>query len=303
MNIITDDSPTPTTTFAEKGSLSPGFLVGTVGTTVGSKTTLGNRKTSDNYYVDYPEENYANYRSLSYRFTYKDLDQEALATLQKTCHELLRRAFRSYTGNNNFMVSPLSAYLTLNLIKHGAGNETRRTINRILFCKNEQNELKSALQLWRMLNNDRSMLPTISMGMFIKKGFEVKNEFSSVLRNDFAGICQEVEENTVNDEENPDSQSGANKWETTIGDWVKHSTMESLAGITNEVDENSKLGFFEVSFWKSWWDTEFPSVKTKPGAFKGLKDKQIIVEYLCSQDTYQYLNCEEEGFSVAFFSI
>merc|ERR550532_1995517 len=77
--------------------------------------------------------------------------------------------------------------------------------------------------------------------------------------------------------------------------------MESLAGITNEVDENSKLGFFEVSFWKSWWDTEFPAVKTKPGAFKGLKDKQIIVEYLCSQDTYQYLNCEEEGFSVAFF--
>ena len=247
------------------------------------------QKRSSGNYVDYPDNENNKSRAPSLNFHYSDVEDDQLYRIQKCCHEVLRRYFhRHRDSNTNVILSPLASFFEMTLIAAGAKDETLSGICKAMFFE-DNSCIETAALLQKMFNNDKELILENIIGVFSDESIEIGKKFCAVVENVFAGDLE-----TVNFEESTEATK-------VINNWLSDRTEGSVSNFAEVAEKNVKIALFQVVSLKSFWNTEFPTCKTKVSTFYGPQAKEIPVEFICVQGTYEYVDCFEDGFKVAFF--
>ena len=161
--------------------------------------------------------------------------------------DLLKRV----NEKENFLVSPYSIEVALNMLKSGAVGETKEEIEKVVPTR----DLKIS-------NNNVK----ISNALF------VKNDYKSVIEKSF--------ENTLTNKYNSKVLYDKFKTPNVINNWVKESTDGMIEKILDRIDPDFVLGLANAIAIDVKWVSEFECDSTTSEEFKQSESKTLNVEMM-----------------------
>ena len=158
----------------------------------------------------------------------------------------------------NYLISPYSINIALNMLKEGADNNTLNEIEKVLGNKN--------------INNVSSDNVKVANAMFVKNKYKdnIKNEFYNKIKTNYNGEVLYDEFKT------PD----------VINNWVNKNTNGMIKKILNKIDPDFVLGLANAIAIDVRWQNEFECINTTKEKFTLKDSKKIDVEMM--HNTYKY---------------
>ena len=155
-------------------------------------------------------------------------------------------------NKDNYLISPYSIEIALNMLKEGANNKTADEINKVLG--------NSKLEL---LSNDKVK---IANGLFIKNKYKnnVKSSFLTNIQSDYNG------ELIYDDYETP----------KVINDWVKEKTDGMIPSLMDDISSDFVMGISNAIAIDVEWFSTFECTATRKQKFTKEDNSKIDVEMM-----------------------
>ncbi len=165
---------------------------------------------------------------------------------------LIRESNKNYK-NENYLISPYSIEIALNMLKEGANNNTYKEINNLLPNRSI---------------NDVSIKNKIGVanGLFISNRYDgrVEKDFINKLTNDYSS-------DVIYDEfKTPDK----------INNWVKEKTKNMIPKLLNDMSPDFVLGLANALAIDVEWYNQFDCIDTSEYTFKINDNKKMDVEMM-----------------------
>ena len=173
----------------------------------------------------------------------------------------------------NYLVSPYSVEVALNMLKSGANGNTLEELNKVLSKRN----LK--------INNDNVK---IANGIFIKDMYKnaIKDTFTNNLKTNFNAEILYDEFTTPN----------------VINNWVNDKTNGMINKILDDISPDFVLGLANAIAIDANWESEFECIRTTSESFKKIDGRTINVQMM--HNTYQsgikYLDGDTKGVVIPY---
>lgn len=178
----------------------------------------------------------------------KDKNEENTANTSKDfTTKIIKNSFKS----ENYLISPYSIELALNMLKLGAQGSTKGELDKIIFQRN--------------LNVSNENVK-ISNALFIKSIYDniIENNFKNKLKEKYNS------EILYDEFKSPD----------VINDWVNNSTDGMIKKVIDNIDPNFVLGLANAVAIDAKWVSEFECNYTTSEKFSRLIGKSINVEMM-----------------------
>ncbi|MBP6871502.1 MAG: serpin family protein [Bacteroidales bacterium] len=174
--------------------------------------------------------------------------------------------FRVTAGeeNGNMMLSPLSASTALTMLLNGCQSETYNQIRDMLgygeLTTQEINETYNSL-VGQLLAVDPEVKLSLANAVWYKQGFNVKQDFLSVMDSSFQAAIGALDF----------SQPSALE---TINNWAKDNTNGKIPKVLDEIDPDMVMFLMNALYFKGNWTYQFKESQTSDLPFT-LKDGSI----------------------------
>lgn len=154
----------------------------------------------------------------------------------------------------NIICSPISVSLVLSMVTFGAKNNTKNELKKILQLPANDTINKNGFQLFiEILNNYKMVQLNLANKIFIKHGFEIKNEFKLITESSFKSSTENVDfkDNLL-----------ASK---TINSWCEEKTNNRIKDLikSGDIDGNTALVMVNAVYFKGNWANQFNPEYTK----------------------------------------
>jgi len=168
----------------------------------------------------------------------------------------------------NYLVSPYSVEVALNMLKKGASGNTLEELNKVLSERN----LK--------INNDNVK---IANGIFIKDKYKntIKDSFTNDLKTNFNAEIIYDQFTTPN----------------VINNWVNDKTSGMINKILDDISPDFVLGLANAIAIDANWESEFECIRTTSESFKKIDGRTINVQMMHNtyHDDIKYLDSDIKG--------
>ena len=146
---------------------------------------------------------------------------------------------RATYKNENYLISPYSIEIALNMLKEGANGKTK-------------DELESALGN-RKINDLRGDKLLIANAIFIKNKYQkvVMNDYTNILKNNYHAEILYDEFDTPK----------------VINDWVKKNTNDMIPKILDSIDSDFVMGLANALYLDTKWQDKFECENTRREEF------------------------------------
>ena len=166
--------------------------------------------------------------------------------------------------NKNYLISPYSIKVALNMLAEGANNETREEIlNLVGDSSNKITPIKNRI-------NDANAI-------FIKNKYEeyIEKEFINNIKQDYNGDV------LLDEFKNP----------SVINNWVKKQTYDMIPNLLDDIDEEFVLGLANAIAIDVEWDSKFDCYSTKKKEFNKIDKTTMNVSMMSNsyEDNAQYI--------------
>lgn len=165
---------------------------------------------------------------------------------------IINKTFKS----ENYLISPYSIEMALNMLKLGAKNDTRDEIEKVVGSRE---------------------LNILNKNVKIANSLFIKNTYDSIIENDFKNILSEKY----------NSEILYDKFETPeiINDWVNKHTDGMIEKILNSISPTFVLGLANAIAIDAKWNSQFECENTTSEKFNMLPGKSLNVEMM--HNTYE----------------
>jgi serpin B len=157
------------------------------------------------------------------------------------------------SGNENMMLSPLSASVALTMLLNGSEAETFNQIRDMLgyppdFTIAEINEAYNSL-VTQLLVADKKVQLNIANAVFYRQDFVVKNPFIQAMSDDFDAQVQSLDFGTP---------AALN----TINKWASDNTNGKIPEVLDEIRADAVMFLMNALYFKGDWTKQFDKSKT-----------------------------------------
>ncbi|XP_075254888.1 neuroserpin-like [Convolutriloba macropyga] len=197
-------------------------------------------------------------------------------------HSLLTNYTES-CGGPNCVISPISIFLCLSMLKYGARGTTKSELDSVLFTPSESSG-SEAQDIMRSLkeSSDSAFKLNIANGIFIKDGFTPSSEFLIGLHYDFGARAQIVD-------------LGSSAGVDEVNKWVKDETNGKITKLMAKPDE-SVMALINAVYMNAKWDEAFYEGSTKKGDFKVSDEKTVQVDLMQQTAEFKYVRDDDAKF-------
>ena len=161
-------------------------------------------------------------------------------------------------ANNNYLISPYSIEIALNMLREGTNGNTKEEIDKVI-GKRHINDLKIPNKL------------NIANAIFIKDYYQdkIKKSFTNTLVNQYNAEMLYDKFTTPN----------------VINNWVNKKTNGMIPKVIDSIDSNFVMGLANAVALDIKWQKEFECNNTRSDKFTKLNGEQIDIEMM--HDTYR----------------
>ena len=197
--------------------------------------------------------------------------------LQKFCHGIVAKLYQS-NSNRNFLMSPVTCYITVGMLCGGAKGRTRNQISRLLCVKQKRNyALDEAASILKHITNDKEFKVYYTDGVFVDNDYPITETFEKVVKKYFDTDVMNA--NFKSTQEAPE----------IMNKWLEEQTNGRIREIVHKTKKNSLLYVCNTTYMRSQWSMEFPRKLTREGDFH-TSDKIVKVDYMNKADTFECVN-------------
>jgi serpin B len=160
---------------------------------------------------------------------------------------------RSVSGDENMMLSPLSATIALTMALNGSRGDTYSQMKDMLkypadMTIEEINDAYQAL-VGQLLEADSKVKLAVANALFYRNGFNIKNDFKNTLSQKYSSEVKGL------DFDNPAAI-------TTINKWASDNTNQKINKVINEISRETMLFLMNALYFKGNWTKSFDKQKT-----------------------------------------
>lgn len=183
---------------------------------------------------------------------------------------------------SNFMISPLSISLALQMAYNGAETDTRNQMAKAMriegLSRDQMNEtyllLVEALQ-----KADPKVAMEIANSIWYRNTYSVEQNFLNVNKDFYNAEVEKA------DFDNPETVKQINKW-------VSDKTHEKIPKIINEIPAEAVLYLINAIYFKGSWSQEFNKESTQEMSFNLDENNYVQAKMMGRIDTLEYLQNE-----------
>ncbi|KAF5892578.1 protein Z-dependent protease inhibitor-like, partial [Clarias magur] len=196
-----------------------------------------------------------------------------LATRSADFGTALYRTIAS-TSDDNFVISPLAAALSLASLATGAGENMRQELLRTLNLTPMESDTDPD-RIPKLLQETRETVSqTVATGLFISQQVQVESSFSSQVKTFYSTDVKSVEF----------SKTQATK--ESINEYVTGSTGNKIREVLDAVDPQSQLMLISAAYFTGQWKLPFNSSFTQQERFYVNKYHIVQVPMMVRSDKY-----------------
>ncbi len=203
-------------------------------------------------------------------------------------HALVSLYLRSCAEHENSAVSPVSVFICMSMLNHGAKGATKDEISKALSLTSEDGG-KDALAVIKHLkaSNDSKFVLTTANALFSQLNFEALPDFVAHLKKYFDAHTQSV-------------RFGTPAGEKVVNEWVESATNGKIKDLVRGTSEDTVLALINAVYMKGKWLHPFKKEATSEGDFVN-GEKTLKVKYMQQTEMFHYIDKADRGFSIAFF--
>ncbi|MFV0350933.1 MAG: serpin family protein [Oscillospiraceae bacterium] len=181
-------------------------------------------------------------------------------------------------GEENMVLSPLSAYYALALTANGANGDTAKEFEEVLgLSSQDANALCHTLQDILKSNTDETTL-SFANSVWMNEGFEANNEFLQNAVDYFAADVYSL----------PFKEDTA---ANTINQWVSEKTDGLIPDMVDEISPEAVMLLYNTLYMDAKWTIPFDAKNTYDGVFTLQDGSTVKVPFLsASAKSYNYIN-------------
>lgn len=183
----------------------------------------------------------------------------------------------------NLFFSPLSIQVVLALVFFGAKGDTAKELERGLHLTSDKEVTDTGFNvLMHQLNESENVLLEIANNVYLRTGYEIKEEFRKTADRFLAGVEQ------LNFAESEQSRK-------TINDWVETKTHGKIKDIIPQgvLDASTLMVLVNAIYFKGAWMKIFYEDATKPTPFHLLSGTTEDVDMMYLEDHFMYADIPE----------
>ncbi|XP_075256245.1 uncharacterized protein LOC142348685 [Convolutriloba macropyga] len=192
---------------------------------------------------------------------------------------------------NNFVLSPVSAFIPMCMVNNGAKGTTRDEIHKGLQLTEENNFCEEAEHMAKLFNttNFEEFELSVANGLFINKNFEPKANFRKSLQDKYNADAEKVD-------------FGSNAGEKIVNNWVEEQTNGKIKEILKGTSRNTALVAINAIYLKGFWHHPFGINLTKTEKFY-TKSGEMDARFMLCTKAFRYLKSKTDdgkSFEVVF---
>ena len=203
------------------------------------------------------------------------------------------------TGNDNLFVSPLSTYSALLIAYEGAGSETKKEFDKVLYIGNSDS-LGNFRNFFTSLTTklDNSNYLNIANAIWIQDNYKIESNYINNVKNKYLAEVKSV------DFLNKQIASAV------INNWVSHKTNDLIKEIvsSNDINQDTRLIISNAIYFVGKWANEFDKRLTKTDYFYSITKIKAQVNFMnqtedlryFENDDFQFVSIPYEGFDKSF---
>ncbi|XP_075256217.1 uncharacterized protein LOC142348668 [Convolutriloba macropyga] len=192
---------------------------------------------------------------------------------------------------NNFVLSPVSAFIPMCMVNNGAKGTTRDEIHKGLQLTEQNNfcdEAENMVKLFDTSDFDEFQL-SVANGLFINKNFEPKANFRKSLQDSYNADATKV-------------NFASNEGEKIVNKWVEEQTNGKIKEILKGTSRNTALVAINAIYLKGFWLHPFGINLTKTEKFY-TKSGDMDARFMLCTKAFRYLKSKADdgkNFEVVF---
>ncbi|XP_075254346.1 iris-like [Convolutriloba macropyga] len=216
------------------------------------------------------------------------LTKESYKSVGDFSHYLFK-LYLDRISSSNCVISPVSVFLCMSMLKHGAEGETKAELEVALRTLSEgsKNEVEDVMEVLKE-SSDSEFTLTSANGLFLQQGFQASASFVSDLQCSFCANVENVDFGSIDGEEK-------------VNAWIEKETRGKICEVF-ESSNDTIMALINAIYMKGNWVEEFDEEYTKKGDFFVSDTKIVSVDFMYRfEEKFRY-HCDEAAkFSLAFF--
>jgi serpin B len=192
----------------------------------------------------------------------------------------------------NLVISPFSLGNVLAMLRAGAKNETATDIQNVLRLQNlnETQVYDGFSQLLESLKNDTNVTLETANGIYVDKGFDIRDEFLDLLRGKFGAAAEALD------------FSDANGVSKKINGFVEDVTRGNILDLISPdmiSAKDTKAVLVNAIYFKGMWKNAFPVNRTAPAPFYTDENSHVAVDTMYIKKKFPFAKIPELNASAA----
>jgi serine protease inhibitor len=209
-------------------------------------------------------------------------ESEVVNTGNGFAFDLYREVAKENDGKNLFL-SPLSAQAALLMAANGAKGDTYDQIVKAIGFENySADDVNSAFRkiIFGLQTVDTSVDFEFANSVWIKDGFNVKQDYVSLLADNFDAEASNVDFGT---------DAGVGK----VNNWCSEKTHGMIPTIMDGPDDNLKLALINALYFKGQWSTKFDKSNTQENYFTAIDGSRNKIDFMNQAEEFLYSESED----------
>ncbi|XP_075241502.1 alpha-1-antiproteinase 2-like isoform X1 [Convolutriloba macropyga] len=214
------------------------------------------------------------------------MSQQSFTTASNFGHSLTSLYLSSNEGKNS-AISPISVFICMYMLKHGANGVTKAELEKALSIEDSNGqEAQDVIKVLTQSSNSQFTLTTAN-GLFLQVKFDPVAEYVKYLKKNFSAHVQTV-------------AFGTSAGEKIVNDWVEKETNGKIKDLVKGTQKDTVLALINAVYMKGKWQQPFKKSSTRDDNFHVSSTKTVKAPFMHQQSNFLYISKDEENFALAF---
>ena len=199
----------------------------------------------------------------------------------------LTNLFLTSQESENSVISPISVFICMYMLKHGANGVTKTELEKALSIEDSNGqEAQDVIKVLTQSSNSQFTL-TAANGLFMQVKFDPVAEYVKYLKKNFSAHVQTV-------------AFGTSAGEKIVNKWVEKQTNGKIKDLVKETQKDTLLALINAVYMKGKWQQPFKKSSTRDDNFHVSSTKTVKAAFMHQQSNFLYISKDEDNFALAF---
>ena len=199
----------------------------------------------------------------------------------------LTNLFLTSQESENSVISPISVFICMYMLKHGANGVTKTELEKALSIEDSNGqEAQDVIKVLTQSSNSQFTLTTAN-GLFMQVKFDPVAEYVKYLKKEFSAHVRTV-------------AFGTPAGEKIVNKWVEKQTNGKIKDLVKETQKDTLIALINAVYMKGKWQQPFEKSSTRDDNFHVSSTKTVKAAFMHQQSNFLYISKDEDNFALAF---